>query len=397
MMSSVFNIKARDIMSEEFKKIDINERMSKALGIILNERIHNLIVFDKNKYEGFFGYKQLVRLYNRAPKITKVGYFLFKPTKISKNDSLVDIADLMYKGNYKILPVIEKNKAIGVVSEGDILKISGNLDELKNKKIREIMSSSPFYIKKKDKLSKAISLLREKNISRLPVLDDSNKVIGLLEAFDVLREIVPKESVSGKQDFGQIIDEKVAVSKALVSSLMNSNVVKANADDVLLKKLDEMNKLNESTIIVVDEKDNLRGIIAPKDIIEHLASLKKKRGVYVQISGLNELQISSFEKTEVNRLIEDTVQKLGEIEKINFLALHVKSYHEKGRKIKYSLRSRVSTDSGLFTTKAWGWDLIDVCSNLLKDMERIVIKEERKKKDVMINRLRRTKEVKKGF
>lgn len=396
-MNTIFDIKARDIMSKEIKKIDINERASKALGIILNERIHNLVVFDKNKYKGFFGYKQLVRLYRTAPRTTKVGYFLFRSTKISKNTSLIDIADLMYKWNYKILPVLEKDKIVGVVSERDILKISMNLEELKNKKIKEIMTSSPFYIKKKDKLSKAINLLRDKNISRLPVLDDNNKVIGLLEAFDVLREIVPKEGISGRQDYGQIIDEKVAVSKALVSSVMNSKIVKANDDDLLLNRLGELSKLDQSTIIVVDGKDNLRGIIAPKDIIEYLASLKKKEGVYVQVSGSNDLEISDFEKTEISKLIEDTVQKLGEIEKINFLTLHIKSYHETGKKIKYSLRSRVSTDSGLFTTKSWGWDIIDVCSNLLKDLERIVIKKLRKKKDVMIGKLRRSKEIKKGF
>lgn len=115
-----------------------------------------------------------------------------------------EILDLMGRHQLKGVPVVgEKREVLGVVSEGDILRHllpvigrAGGGDppadpgdtDLYDTPVREIMSRSVMCISEDQPLSEVVSTMINKNVERLPVVQEG-KLTGLLTRADVMRKL----------------------------------------------------------------------------------------------------------------------------------------------------------------------------------------------------------------
>lgn len=397
------DIKAKDIMTPraQLRTLQKNDSISSAIGAMEEERIHNVAVLDRDTFIGFFGHQQLVKLQNVAPNSTKLEHFVYKTQGIGKDTNIVDIAWIMYKNNHKILPVLEKDELLGVVSERDVLDALSKSKELRGKMVGDLMSPSPYCVKENDQLSTALAIMRDYRVSRLPVLDGKGKVSGVLESFEAIRRIVFKETPESRLTYygytsGPGVGEQLPVYSAPVKELMNKNPILARRDDLLVDKVAEMKNIDESTIIIVDEEGDVVGILAPRDIIEWLAASKKQEGVYMQISGWDPSLVGDFAEAQMDRLLKESIQKLSEIVRIQRISVHFKPYHETFDRIRFSLRARVVTDYGLFVASRHGYDIIKVADELFRALEREIIEHEKKHRDVRMKMERKTKMKKKS-
>lgn len=398
IMATVFDTMAKDIMTplSKLKTIQKNEKLSAAIGLLTEEEIHNVVVLDGKRYEGIFGHQQLVRLQNVPPASAKVEHFLFRPSKINPEAPLVDIAETMFKNNCRIIPIIKDEQLLGVVSESDVVNAAAKIGELRGKKVRDVMTPDPYCVKEKDEIATALAIMRDFRVSRLPVLSRENRVIGLLESSDAIRRIVTKETPESRMHYygyssAPGVTERLPVYKAPVRELMKSRPILARAEDALEEKLAEVARLNESTIIVVDENQAPLGVVAPRDIIEHIASLKKPSGIYMQISGWDPGLVGDFAEAQLHRMIEETVRKISSVVKIRNFTLHFKTYHEMHDRLRFSLRARVLTDYGLFVTAEHGYDIIAVANVLFDRIERGVMEHEQRHRAITRKQERRTK------
>ncbi|MBI2193635.1 MAG: CBS domain-containing protein [Planctomycetes bacterium] len=93
--------------------------------------------------------------------------------------------------------VLEDGKLVGIVTERDILrKLGGMEQDLTRVKVREIMTSRPRTLSPRSLLVEAIGLMLEGGFRRVPVLDDSGVPIGILctkNIIDRLVEFFPEE------------------------------------------------------------------------------------------------------------------------------------------------------------------------------------------------------------
>ncbi|MFH1127163.1 MAG: CBS domain-containing protein [archaeon] len=389
--SSITEIKAKDIMSRDVKSIEKTETLNRAISTLNNERIHNLIVYENGTYAGIFGYKQLVTLHRRPPDDTKIDSFTFKPPIISEDANIIDIVEQMYRLNYKIMPVGTEKKISGIVSERDILNAILNYSILSGKKVKDFTTPDPTILTETDTLGKAIATIREHNISRIPIIDKNNKLSGIIESLDLIRKLSTKEQYgrdSGTSETRSFstphgyISDIISDHDIAVKSLMSTRLVIAKPDDILTDKIKENINLDTSTIIITDDNDYPVGIIAPKDIIQFLAAMKEKERQYIQISGLEDLKnIDEFQKLEIHRMLDKTVQKVSNVSKINNFTIHAKGYHAEGNKTKYTFRCKFTTDAGLIFAKNWGWDPIDTFSTLMEEIDKITLKLSKKHTD----------------
>ncbi len=111
------------------------------------------------------------------------------------------------------LPVVDDSgKLVGVISEGDLMwqeaevkppsyimlldsviylenpgRYQRELHKALGQTVGEVMSDHPFTIKPDKSVKEAARLLNEKRIDRLPVVDDSGKVVGIITRGDVVR------------------------------------------------------------------------------------------------------------------------------------------------------------------------------------------------------------------
>lgn len=396
-MVSVSDVRAEDVMTTSFKTISHNETLNRALAVIRRADIHNIVVLKDGKYDGFFGYKQLIKLHETQPELTKVTPYVFRPPAVARDTSLVDIAAAMYKTNYKILPVMEKGRLVGLVSERDVLDVLVNIGELKGRKAEEFMTPNPLTLTEKDVLGRAVQIMREQNISRIPVTKEG-RLSGVLESVDVIQELTAsidfataQDKADGSMASPSYMPDPVPSRRVAVSSLMKTRLVTAGPEEPLADKFREMKKLGMSTVMVVDD-GKVIGIITPKDIIEHVAKLAPRTGIVVALSGLeDEASIDEFQAGQIHRMVGETVQKLASLRPVQDFSMHFKAYRKQGPAVKYSLRCKALVGGTLYTVRDFGWDLIAVTNDILEKLERLVISDVRKKKDASLDRKRTAK------
>ena len=130
-------------------------------------------------------------------------------------------------------------------------------------KVRRWMTPSPLTIDDSASIVEAIHRLKEKNIRRLPVMR-GGKLVGVVTE-KMLKDFTPSKATS--LDTWEV---HYLLARTPVTAAMNPKPHKVRPDDeiALVAKLMEDRKLNG--VLVVDEKDDLVGILTTSNCLEAL-------------------------------------------------------------------------------------------------------------------------------
>jgi len=117
------------------------------------------------------------------------------PLTVSPSDTVGKAEDLMYENHYRQLPVVENKQLIGIVSDRDIRSFLAQSSLLEPEeraralrtKVTNIMTSKPLTVSPDDDLREAVELLIEEKIGGIPVMDESQGLVGIVTYVDVLR------------------------------------------------------------------------------------------------------------------------------------------------------------------------------------------------------------------
>lgn len=86
-----------------------------------------------------------------------------------------------------IAVVIEEEEIIGVVTDGDIRRtMQRDQEHFFHLTVKDLMNTSPKLIKEDAKLSQAEKVMREHNIKSLIVVNESNRLVGVIDAFSCI-------------------------------------------------------------------------------------------------------------------------------------------------------------------------------------------------------------------
>lgn len=131
---------------------------------------------------------------------------------VTVDESVEQCARLLQEHNISGLPVLDAaGKVAGIVTEGDLirrasrikapgyLEILGGLIYLGSPKkfveelqramsleAGQLMSKNVISVKPEDNVEKAATLMVENNISRLPVIDEGGKLVGIVSRRDIM-------------------------------------------------------------------------------------------------------------------------------------------------------------------------------------------------------------------
>lgn len=84
--------------------------------------------------------------------------------------------------------LVDKNKKLtGIFTDGDLRRHIKSGTDLLNRKVKEVMTKSPKAIKKGSLAEEALKVLREYKIDEIPVVDEKNRPVGLLDVQDLLK------------------------------------------------------------------------------------------------------------------------------------------------------------------------------------------------------------------
>jgi CBS domain-containing protein len=107
-----------------------------------------------------------------------------------ENTNAEQISARLLAGEFNGVPVVDDNgSVVGIVTALDILRaMQGGKKKLNEMLARDIMTPNPSTVKKDASIEEVIRILVEKEIVLVPVVEENNKLIGVVARLDILRE-----------------------------------------------------------------------------------------------------------------------------------------------------------------------------------------------------------------
>ena len=150
-----------------------------------------------------------------------------------------------------------------------------------NNPVKEIMTSPVVTVRADASMKSVVQLLEQKDFSGLPVVDDQDRVIGVISERDMLkytRWIIgrPLRDLSNllehNSDATSVESQRGAEMIELVSSreagtIMTPEVITINEDAPVLDAVKCMNRQGINRIPVVDDQQKLQGIVTRANVI----------------------------------------------------------------------------------------------------------------------------------
>ena len=181
----------------------------------------------------------------------KVKHYMTKDVfTVTSDVKITDAVDIMEGNNFHRLPVVENNKFIGLITEeliakGSPSKVSSlsiyEMNYLFDKVlVKDLMKTEVITISDDIHVEEAAVLMAEKDITVLPVVNDTNEVIGIITHKDIFKALI---QLTGYQEKGArvVVETKedrigviAEISNALAQNEINlSHIFVNRPDDVI--------------------------------------------------------------------------------------------------------------------------------------------------------------------
>jgi CBS-domain-containing membrane protein len=144
-------------------------------------------------------------------------------------------------------------------------------------KVKEIMTRDVVSIKPEESAKDALALLLKMQISGLPVIDESGKLVGMFTEKDILSHALPSyiENVGRfiYQENPKSVKRKfMELGNIKVSKLMRREVVTTTEDTALCEVAKIMLTKKARRLPVLDKSGKVVGIVARGDVLKAVAN-----------------------------------------------------------------------------------------------------------------------------
>jgi CBS domain-containing protein len=114
------------------------------------------------------------------------------------NDTVGDAARCMDELNVGVIPVCDGDRLVGMVTDRDIVvRGVAKQGEVKSMKLADVMSGNVRCAKEDDDVDRVLSEMAEAQIRRLPVVDENQRLVGIVTLGDIAAKSVDEEADVG--------------------------------------------------------------------------------------------------------------------------------------------------------------------------------------------------------
>lgn len=203
--SSVSPIRVKGIMRDPKYTATIEEDAFSAVKEIIKQDEWNIPVVDSHQertYKGVLGLENFIdAIIKTSPeKLSKAVSEIMseKIVTCTPEDEVDNIWRLMQTKSLAGLPVVKKDKLVGIVTQKDLLQSGALLPTFESKKgrflastkVSNIMKTQVIAVKPSIKVIRVAKIMVSKDIGRVPVVDENGKLIGIVDREDIARLIV---------------------------------------------------------------------------------------------------------------------------------------------------------------------------------------------------------------
>ncbi len=247
------SLRVQDIMSHPVKTIPDTANMAQAARLMGRNHIGSLIVTADDDHVGIVTERDLmshVLALGKNPATVKVGRVMSKPLISINHDATIKKAAQMMTRKKGRLAVMKVNTLVGVVTASDLIK---GLPETRETEAKPLMYGSKL-VETADKnisVARIVNIMGKKRIGSVVILSEG-KPMGIFTERDLLTTIMAKREPLSTP-VGEVTSTPLMVTDLDVNVFEAASIMTTNK----IKRLP-----------LVDEKDELRGIITARDLVE---------------------------------------------------------------------------------------------------------------------------------
>ncbi len=363
----------KELIREDYEVINAEETISKLFPMLEKldrEKANAILVEEDGKIVGVVREKDLIRgSVLKNPHETRVKSLLVKTGIIPISELSAEKVTRRFVEDSTPFVLVKLNGRIGVIYINDFLRKLKS--EFSGVKVKEVMNPEVITVRRFDTAAKALSVMRSHGIDRVVVVDENNKVIGILTGKDVIDRVI---SPRKRARMGEPSGEKEKTLSIMVESIMSAPVISVDRNDSVAEVIDLMVE-NRISSVVVTRGGLPDGIVIKKDILEYFLKRAEKKEIGVQII-TTDISLDEFDRDAILDDVERFMRKFSEFLGESYLFVYIKRHKERFRGLPLiHVRLKLSSERGNFMVSGESWGVEYALHVALKKLEREVLKE----------------------
>ncbi|MFB6144056.1 MAG: HPP family protein [Candidatus Nanohaloarchaea archaeon] len=387
-MKSAQNISGEQVINRDPVTATTDESLSQLRNKLEENRLKAVpVVDDRNRLQGAVGYRDLIRFIQFNPESTGLEKVMHQPPEFDVEDSMVELCDLRINSGRKMLVNTSGEKLDGVIGEQEMLDALTELEDMEKFSTKDVATREVIKVFEEDSVEEARHAMLDNNISRLPVLNSEGKLTGVVDSIDILRMLVPRESMkSGGTQGGRKASEvkmagggeKERLSGVTVDEIMDRNVSISEAHMDAIEAVELMQERGRDELFFVDG-EYPEGVVTLKDFVKEIAGRGEKDTVLVSLTGLDLPE----EKAAVHEKIEKQLRgSLGrKLQKPEEVSLRIKKSEKDGKKHRWELDLKLYSEFGVTSVNTEDWELLDAVDEALGELNEVIRRKHEKRSE----------------
>lgn len=340
------------------------------------------VVNDEGVLVGVLSYRTI--LSKGVGRDTKVSTAMDPPYSINIKEPIDKAIALMVSWRARDVPVVNgSGMVMGYINRTMILRYLLDNNLVPSEPVDSIMSSPAITIHEKESIARARWLMLNNSISRLPVVNESNKVVGVITLSDIVERLY-NIKLSRRKGYEWIESEESFLA-ASIADFMSSPPITVLTGISTIDAVKLMLDKRISGLPVVSGEDLVVGVISGIDVLERY--IERFATVYPIKASIGKiLEEDPIAKTSVERIVENYLAGFSKYVNIIDFKISVKELKKlKRTTIKdvrrgFQVSAKIVTDVGSFTAKSMCWDLPTCVREVLSVMEKRIRKEIEKRR-----------------
>ena len=112
---------------------------------------------------------------------------------VTPEDTLKVVKDILFTRHLHHLPVVQGKKLVGIFTSYDLVKLGKSAEEYAGIKVEDVMTRKIATMSPNEKIGAAAQVFLENLFHGLPIVDDSNNLVGIITTHDILKYQFHKE------------------------------------------------------------------------------------------------------------------------------------------------------------------------------------------------------------
>jgi acetoin utilization protein AcuB len=139
---------------------------------------------------------------------------------VGPHNTAIKALILLNENNIKRLPVIEGGKLVGIVTEQDLKRTSFPSETLR---VGDVMTPNPVTVRWDRTISEVAEILLKNNISGVPVTGDQGELLGTITKGDLFRVLVTHTGIADKGiDLALLVKDQPGAIKDITDIIRDS-------------------------------------------------------------------------------------------------------------------------------------------------------------------------------